>query len=222
MKRVILECVKDGAGTLGLIAQGMKVMADEPMASNDGALIAHDLIEHINGLKAIGSIDDELEALGAVWFVRGQFGELRRRQFAYRDVCESIGYDVMNLGMIYMRKVGFRNPAPDTRAGHEETTFQEILRHGKDTLIRELECNDDEIDHDRMAEYFDDAIHYIRTGYRKARKKYGEGYAINNVFWNIADAVDPHAKSCEFEGQLFELTYDQNSARCEEHYPEYY
>ncbi|MGE3645673.1 MAG: hypothetical protein AB7F96_17655 [Beijerinckiaceae bacterium] len=40
------------------------------MACRDGSTIAHDLVEHVNGHKAIGPIADELQALGAVWFVR--------------------------------------------------------------------------------------------------------------------------------------------------------
>jgi hypothetical protein len=36
--------------------------------------VAHDVLEHINGPDKIGSVEDELEAIGAKWFTRGYPG----------------------------------------------------------------------------------------------------------------------------------------------------
>lgn len=46
---------------------------DRTDGSTSGMLIAHDILEHVNGPEAIGSIEDELEALGAVAFTRANF-----------------------------------------------------------------------------------------------------------------------------------------------------
>jgi len=44
--------------------------------------IAHDLVEHVNGLEAIGTIGDELMALGAMWKCRGQWGDMQRTEYS--------------------------------------------------------------------------------------------------------------------------------------------
>jgi len=64
-------------GELGLIPRGI-TMGEGYVAATEGELIAHDILEHQNGLSAIGSVDDELEALGGLYFVRGWSGQLRR------------------------------------------------------------------------------------------------------------------------------------------------
>lgn len=45
--------------------------------ATSGKLVAHDLLEHPN-IAIIGSIGDELEALGGVLYMRGQFGDISR------------------------------------------------------------------------------------------------------------------------------------------------
>ena len=68
MRYVRLQVAEDQlSGELGLKIKGMR--ATEGMAMGSGLLVAHDLLEHQNGLRAIGSVGDELEALGGIWHV---------------------------------------------------------------------------------------------------------------------------------------------------------
>ncbi len=46
------------------------------MACRNGELTAHDLLEHQNGLAAMGTVWDELEAIGGIWQVRGRHGDM--------------------------------------------------------------------------------------------------------------------------------------------------
>jgi len=124
MKRVILTCVEDNVtGELGLIVDGLKQLSNEFMATTEGLIIAHDLIEHQNGIKAIGSIDDELEALGACWWIRGQWGLLR--EGSYNSPEEGLARDVGHLGEIFCRGVEFRTYVPRTRPGEWNETRSE-------------------------------------------------------------------------------------------------
>ena len=220
----ILEVREDNAtGELGLMIQGTPMLANDPMVAVEGLLVAHDLIEHVNGHESIGSIDDELEALGGVWNTRGQWGVLRRdnRGSMYTPE-QSIGSDVMNLGMIYMRGIDFRSPIPKTReTGDTEGWLDDVLENGKKDLISELQYDDEPIDFNRLNEYMRAAKHYIRQGYRKHVNKYGSDFEANNLFWNIADAVEPYIKHVEYQGQEFKLTINDRGVYCEENYDEY-
>lgn len=224
MKTVILKCVEDnGSGELGLIVDGMKQLANDFMAANDGILIAHDLIEHPNGIQAIGSIDDELEALGACYWVRGQWGYLRKDSYSTPE--EGLAYDVSNLGLIFARGIDFRNPVPRTRPGDWDEALESIITEGIKLSHDELEYYDDvsALEKARLAIYAGQAIHFMRKGIIKAKKRFdGDAMRANRIFWDIARAVDPYAKHCDIEGQQFKLTYSKNGAFCEEHYEEKY
>ena len=39
---------------------------------NEGDIISHDLLEHLEGVENIGDPINELKALGAVWYIRGE------------------------------------------------------------------------------------------------------------------------------------------------------
>lgn len=60
---------EDNDGMIGWMLCGINPDADLN-AAWDGRLIAHDILEHVNGPAAIGTVEDELEALGAAAFVR--------------------------------------------------------------------------------------------------------------------------------------------------------
>ncbi len=224
MKRVILTCVEDNVtGELGLIVDGLKQLSNEFMATTEGLIIAHDLIEHQNGIKAIGSIDDELEALGACWWIRGQWGLLR--EGSYNSPEEGLARDVGHLGEIFCRGVEFRTYVPRTRPGEWNETIEQIVIDGVKNCRDEIDYNDEMSQEEkaRLILYSGQAINFMRKGIIKAKKRFDNKSMIaNNIFWNIARAVDPYAKHCEIEGQQFELIYSKNGAFCDEYYPDDY
>ena len=55
----------------GLIRLGY----DTDCEFSQGNLAAHDIVEHLDGVENIGPVEDELQALAAVWYCRGQFGD---------------------------------------------------------------------------------------------------------------------------------------------------
>lgn len=223
MKTVTLESFKDEeTGIIGLSIVGMP-RDYTTNAASDGLTIAHDLIEHVNGPECIGSIDDELEALGAIWYVRGQHGELRRDNVGSAHSIEhNIASDIVRM---------FRDHFYGAYVSYDTLRTQACAHD--EALHATLECADEEylgeIDPDergdarrKWADYRKLCLHRMRTGYRKARRKWERHgrYAANEQFWAIAEAVEPYAKNAEYEGARFKLTYGNGDARCAEDYAE--
>lgn len=226
MRTVTLNAVTDQeTGELGLMVKGTPVI-NYPMAATEGLLIAHDLLEHVRGVKAIGSVGDELLALGGVWFVRGEYGTIRQNSMSRYTPHQNIAADIVNLGRIYFSGIPYRVPVPRTLSHSLDSDFEEILREAKKDLIVEVE--DLEITNEQIKQYLHDCLHFLRRGYNLANKKYKKNqFAASQLFWNIAESVDEVIKYIEFEGQQFKLKYslkDYDLVQCTEYYPqdEYY
>lgn len=202
-------------GELGL---GFKGHTSHPnlLADRIGDLIAHDIVEHQRGLAAIGSVEDELIAIGALWQVRGSLGFPERDTYSYYSPDRQLASEVSNCAsdlnndeedpQWYPRIGRYR-----TQAHYCDDEFEEIIKLAK-PLIR------DEISHSEgffdIEAFTDNALHLMRTGYRMAERRWGR-YGIDQ-FVAIRDAVRPHAKHIEMEGQEFRLSYGNNRARCVE------
>lgn len=217
MKTVTLVCREDcSTGELGFVIQGTKEI-DHPMVALEGHLIAHDLLEHVNGVDAIGSVDDELEALGGVWYCRGQFGILRRDNVGSAHAPEThLAYDIANLAEIYNRGVNFRTPIPDSAPCIFDDTFNFAIDEAKELVKGEID--EDEVDEERLDEYFDACIHYLRAGYWKIVNQWPDASLLNTLFWNVVDACRNYVRYPEYEGQQLILRYypDTGRAVCEE------
>lgn len=224
MKTVILQSFEDE--TTGEIGFGVKGMPrDETTnAAIDGLTIAHDLIEHINGAKYIGTIDDELEALGAIWYVRGQHGELRRDGVGgMYSIEQNIASDVTRMFRDYVDGDQYVDFKPlKTRASFAEESLQEILNWADKSYLGEFDSDGKDEACKEWPKYRAHALHRLRMGYSKARRKYEKHgqYHAYNLFWAIADAVGPFVKRAEFEGQELTLRYGLHNgeavAFCEE------
>lgn len=209
-------------GELGLIIKGLHV-SNYPMVASEGLQIAHDLLEHQNGVENIGTIGDELEALAGVWFVRGQHADMSRdnRGSMYSPE-ENIASDICNMGVMYHNGSYFNHKVSKQTHEHDQDEYFDcILEYGRKSLLDELRCDDEPINHERVEHYLMMCKHYLRTGMRKAEKRYkGRDWAVNSLFWDIAQTVDPYTKRCDYEGQEFILTYDWERVNCEEYYLE--
>jgi hypothetical protein len=194
------------------------------MVATDGLTIAHDIIEHVNGLRNIGTIHDEMEALGGIWFVRGQTGQLRRDNIgsAY-TVEQNLAADLVRMWGEWQNEAAefrpYRGRPPRPRGDYYEDvveTAQKISRHALEGIRREQEYRQDNepLDEQVVADYLASARHYFLTGYRKARRRYDDRpvYA-NHMFWLIAAALDKWVKHVEYEGQRLRLGYSRGKAR---------
>lgn len=216
MKHTLVVRMDEAVGELGLVLRDLPY-TDMPMVAMTGLQIAHDIVEHMNGTRFIGGIGDELEALGAVWFVRGITGELRRDGGGLMHSVEvHLASDVSRMAVDYVNGVGLERYVPRTRACSEDCVFKDILSIAEQSTRVELEHMEDTVKFPR--DYFRAALHYMRAGYRKACRKYKRTEHANQLFWNISNAVDGYIKSygIQAEGQQCVLKVQGLRVSCEE------
>jgi hypothetical protein len=72
----------DATGQVGFLLSELPKFEDPIVDFGSGEMIAHDIIEHTNGLNAIGTLHDELMALGAMFAVRVETGYLAEEKWA--------------------------------------------------------------------------------------------------------------------------------------------
>lgn len=219
MKHITLEYARDPeSGEMGFKLANATAHQGYNVAS-EGSLIAHDIMEH-QRIEDIGSIGDELKALGGVWFVRGQHGELRRDRIgsAY-NVHENVASDVVNMARYILLgwtsyKCRLTIKSNVDRCDVIED-FQDIIDYARKDIPAELEGEDRKVTSSEIDEYLSMALKYMVEGYNHAKKRYARlhPYGANNAFWAIAEAVDAGLKSAAFEGQRFRLSYSFKNAR---------
>lgn len=231
MRTVILEARSDDYDSApGLAVAGTRDF-EGFMADRGGLLIAHDLLEHQNGIHHIGPVWDELEALGAVHQVRGRHGDMLQDHPSYHSVAVNLASDLTRMFQEYASN-------PDTgpgglAVGSRPHDYDDDFREAIELARRDIpsECNDmgrgepDEDEngwspelHALFEEYLTLALHRMRAGFRKAQKRFGDGYYGSGLFVAIRDAVKGAARDCEYEGQRFRLTYGNREAHCVELY----
>lgn len=206
------------SGELGLVGKGMK-LTHGTSADNDGTLLAHDILEHQNGLKSIGSVGDEIEALGGVWFVRGQHGQLRRG--SHHTPHDGVASDLSNLCEIYMRGVPMRVDVINTREHDCDVDFEDVIAISKNSnkwWIKDCE----NFDQKRYKEFYRSAIHILRTGYNKANRRFKSPEYAHRLFWDMSEAIGRACEFLEFEGQEFVLRYGNGEVTCREFQEEVY
>ena len=69
-------------GQTGFILRQFATMDNPLVDFGSGEMLAHDIVEHINGLDAVGTIHDELVALGAMFAVRVETGAMSTQKWA--------------------------------------------------------------------------------------------------------------------------------------------
>lgn len=180
-------------------------------ADRTGTLIAHDLLEHVNGTEYIGYVWDEMEALGAIWQVRGRHGDLMTGRSVYGPA-RSIANDFVR--MFNEDHSGEYIP-PTHRIGRSmphlyDEDFQDIIKYAQEDLRREY----DEATEADFDEYLKDALPRLRRGFRKAERKYGSGFDGYEMFRRVKDAVG--VITPDYEGQEFRLAYSPDRAYVEE------
>lgn len=205
-------------GDIGLIVEGMTPTEGQLNTASSGTLLAHDIIEHVNGLDKIGGIADELEALGAIWYVRGQHNDLsRNRTGSFYSVEQNISSDVVRMfrEWFYGSEPAYRKrytrPCDDI-----DDAIDGILEFAAKDWPRELGTEHKAEARKAWREFASMTRHYMRTGYRKAYRRWEHlgSYAANSAFWAIAEAISPNLRHFQYEGQRFRLKYDSSDNQC--------
>ena len=219
MRYITLTVSKcDNTGDIGLSINGLgKNYTDEIFVASSGTLLAHDIVEHQNGINAIGSIDDELEALGAVWFTRGQFDDMSRDGIgSSKNAYQNIAADIEEMFIKFTNKNESVNACPVTHNHNHDETFDIIINYFKEDVSNIA-------DNVSMLATFTAIIKArLRIGYNKASRRFKTAIHANNLFWSIADAANEVIKHELIEGQQFRLAYGNGQATITEVFDNYY
>lgn len=200
----------------GFIIEGMRPSG--LLYDYDGTFIAHDLIEHQNGIEQIGLMEDELEAEGATWYVRGQYGDLDIKEGSARTTSlHVIAENVtgMFLGHVrgFARRANLRVPTTDFYSA--EKCVEDILLEADRLYVDEFEDEHGRQLARQQWPAFRAACHYrLSCGYQKAVHRYEDGLTANKQFWAIAKAVESQRRKVSRKNQKFRLAYGGGVARC--------
>lgn len=202
---------------LGLMLQGV-AKSEGFMACRDGSVIAHDLLEHQNGVSNIGPVWDEMEALGGIWYCRGQWGDLMNGR-SYHTPAYNIAHDVTRMFEQWRdQEHAYCGPGYGRigiRAHDYDEDFREIVGQAKAMIFQEADENWNDADLEQYAQF---AMHRLRSGFSKAKRRYeGHGksrYYGHGMFRAIKEAVAPQIKHLDWEGQELVLRYGNGEATC--------
>lgn len=163
-------------GSLGWVPKG----APRAFNSGDGVLVAHDILEHRPNTSA--SWEDELMALGAMIFVRGEQGYFSRQYVS--------GWD-RNMSVDLARCFEFLN-WQDKKLKPLRTVTIDGIDDDIDSAIqmarKEADCKSTAYDRKAMKSW-------LRFGYRHAKRRYNNnGGRACNLFTQIAEESNRFAE----------------------------
>lgn len=212
MRYLTLEAATDEYdSSLGFRVQGTP-QVDGMSVDRGDIILAHDICEHQNGVRNIGPIWDELEALGAIWQVRGRWGDMLQESRHSPQV--NIASDLTRMGrdLAFMDSPwdydGLACHAPDTRPIDDDETLLEIIEISRGDIRAELDGQ--ALDFDL---YYKEALARMRIGFRKSAHRWGNRFRGINTMRAINDAVRDAVRCIDYEGQQFRLGYGNGNAR---------
>lgn len=216
IKHVMHYTEDQNTGEMGL-SFGLDI--DYPSVATEGLLVAHDLIEHVNGLDRIGTIADELQALSGVWLTRASHGTLRRDNIGSAVAPDdNVWADVQNMGvMVWCQAARLvmrdHNTIEDPYDSHDwaECFFD---NPGEFADFIEGECSERPPE-SWVLDYFSTVKYHLILGEIAWREKFavaidrfGE-YSIHSFFWDVADAVQPYINDECWAGVEISIDYER-------------
>lgn len=226
--KYVIQCREDPCtGLLGLCLKEMPRLDNDEPETGGGLLIAHDLLEHVNGVSAIGSIGDEIQALGAAWYVRFQHGVNNPADpgaGSYYTSEQNVAHDISRLALKVGDGAAVGIPTPKTRKHIFDEEFESIVHHAKKSVRDEASYRwDAEYDREHAfsdinAKYWPCVIPHLRAGYNAANRRY-RGKEVLRLFSEVQRVVDRGCRP-EYEGQQWALHMNiaGRTARVEELY----
>lgn len=201
MKYIRLIGYEDVNGELGLTLKDIR-KTDWIFASTSGILIAHDIIEHQNGPHNIGTMNDEFQALGGIWFVRGELSQWDDHRFSSEA---RLANELTSLA-IYYEDLKLE-PWSGTRVKPLVEDFEEIFEALTDhEEFRELQPA-------MRHRFLNEAMLHMNIGYAKAKRRFIDQYRAYDLFYAISETVDDLLRYCDlYEGSEFRLGYGDGDA----------
>lgn len=212
-------------GGMGFRIEGTTLNPDAYNMATSGELVAHDILEH-SSLKDIGTIGDELKALGASWYVRGRWGSYNRNSFG--SPYDGLANNLVELAVdIITGNKHYHQPVPKLAGCECSEDFDVVIETFRKSIKLELDSHNSNWSQSSIDSFIKSARCFLRRGYNDAKARYEPRlgrFGANNSFWAITDAVDKALKIAEVEGQRFKLKVNLTKAKaiCEEEFYEVY
>ena len=139
-------------------------------------MVAHDIVEHVNGWENICTVEDELEALGAVIMSRVDPGELETHHLK-TDIMNTYSYATYReLDKAPVRKLNLLI----------EELYADDLRFTREELKDSIG-----IDMEDAVIPMDEILLWVSSGYEKAKQIYHlHEFHMNNMFNYVKQAVE--------------------------------
>ena len=132
-----------------------------------GSVLAHDLIEHGYGINSIGTIEDELMAVGATVGTRMQFGVVTDR---------GVAGDLISM---YEYWNGRKLKTPVTYRHDLDEDFDHIIKEFGKMIHEYIEPNKP------LDRFTESCKHLLRAGARRCVQRFGDFHAANKAFYNL-------------------------------------
>ncbi|SFJ47958.1 hypothetical protein SAMN03159338_1509 [Sphingomonas sp. NFR04] len=219
MRSVRIVSHEDDNGNLGLVIKGTEITPGILVDWN-GGLLPHDLLEHQNGIASIGCPADELEALGGLWQVRGRWGTFGDRHGDFHKPTTRLGHNIAQVAddLCDQEANGAVGWWPGTRTyctrRHEaDMDFADALDVARHEISSRMEDRCANLPEDFPVDQFiADARHLLRRGYRKAHRRFGDGWDGYELFMAVKEALRPIAAAVSEPGLEFVLRYGRCQA----------
>jgi len=215
LKIVAIEDNMTGDLGFNLVNNAMPNTGEEFVAGG-GLIIAHDIIEHQQGLKKIGTLEDELIALGGIVYTRVITGELSNFVMTGE---ENLSHDITRMFEYFnenTKRTGKKYYPKRLLEEYECDSIDETIQKARKSLILN-ECEEHYYDDSRKTSiepYLAWTRHLMLHGLYLAEKRFGDSYIALNAFRRIKEEVDRFTP--DYEGQEFLLGYDFNQATMRE------
>lgn len=165
---------------------------NEPVTVS-GMVLAHDLLEH-SAPHLIGSVCDEIRALGSAMYIRGEGNGFRSGLGFVSDPIETLARDVSRM-MEYQTRGDATIQAPK-RAPRPEAWAWEIARKAY-RMMREDQYESD-VDRYTLARearaMVRETARLLQCGYNRAAKRWPAHWKVSALFETIAEEFDRVAK----------------------------
>jgi hypothetical protein len=207
----------DATGESGWVIDELTDIHDQPSVARDGYLIAHDLIEHVNGVDEIGGIGEELQAMGGVWNTRGRHCDIRRGKYANRiSPQENLSSDFIQMLLRYLWGEEMGCETPELQESGYEEDFNEIWQYAKENLHHEID--QDDYDEEKIEEFHKAAESFFHLGIIKHEKLYGDGQKSNRLFYELVYALEGKLEHEPegYENILITIDYDEQEVTARE------
>lgn len=224
MKSLKINVIKDEnfTGEVGLVLADIPYDPDQFMITHEGLLIAHDILEHVDGLENIGTVADETQAFGGVYFVRGFNGYIRNGVSGF-SIEEALSRDIVGFYEQEPADLSDISEIPDeiqklADVANDYEYVDEIFDSIAEFANRSAKYfNEDDLEHKPFS--FETFLEYSRVwfkaGFVKAWERYkGDYVKAFNTFRLVEDAVNNFVMVNElFEGTQLILSYDSKRAK---------